>query len=171
MRALKFLRVGRVGPFTGLRWPLDEWVEAESVDPCRAGVHALRPTDLPFWLGPELWEIELAGEVVEQERKLVASRGRLVRQLEEWTPALLDEFAADLARRTKLRVGHLPGIGGYAADIARFRSQRRYGLAAFAAARAAERSGRAADYDRERRRQADWLTARLALDPAGERRG
>jgi hypothetical protein len=169
VRALKFLGEGRVAPFTAFRWPVGEWVEAASVDPCRDGVHALRPEDLPYWLGRELWEIELDGEIVEQERKVVASRGRLVRRIDAWTIALLDEFADDLLRRTKLRVGYLPNLSGYADDIARFRSQRRYGLAAFAAARAAELNGGAADYDHERRRQAEWLAARLALEPDHER--
>jgi hypothetical protein len=170
VRALKFLGEGHVAPFTGLRWPVGEWVEARAVDPCREGVHALRARDLPYWLGRELWEIELDGEIVEQDRKVVASRGRLVRRIDAWTPALLDTFADDLLRRTKLRVGHIASVGGYVGDIARYRAQRRYGLAAFAAARAAEVSGGAADYDRERRRQAEWLAARLALEPTDERR-
>jgi hypothetical protein len=167
VRALKFLRDGRVAPYTGFRWPLGEWVESASADPCRDGVHALRAKDLPYWLGRELWEIELDGDVVEQERKVVASRGRLVRRVEAWTPALLDEFADDLLRRTRLRVGFIADVGGYVGDIERFRRQRRYGLAAFAAARAEERRGGPADYDRERRRQADWLAQRLGLESGG----
>ena len=167
MKALKFLRADRVAPFTGFRWPVGEWVDAVSADPCRDGIHALRSKDLPFWLGRELWEIELDGEIVEQERKIVASRGRLVRRIEGWTTELLDDFADDLLRRTKLRVGFIADVGGYVGDIERFRSQRRYGLAAFAAARAAERSGAPADYDRERRRQAEWLAERLGLETGG----
>jgi hypothetical protein len=167
VRALKFLREDRVAPFTGFRWPLDEWVESASTDPCREGVHAVRPGDLPFWLGRELWEIELDGDIVEQERKVVARRGRLVRRVEAWTPALLDDFVDDLLRRTKLRVGFIADIGGYVGDIERFRSQRRYGIAAFAAARAEERRGGPAAYDRERRRQAQWLADRLGLETGG----
>jgi hypothetical protein len=167
VKALKFLRDDRVAPFTGFRWPVDEWVEAASADLCVDGVHALRPKDLPYWLGRELWEIELDGTIVEQERKVVASRGRLVHRVEAWTPALLDAFADDLLRRTRLRVGFIANIGGYVADVARFRSQRRYGLAAFAAARAEERRDGPAAYDRERRRQADWLAERLGLESGG----
>ena len=77
MIAYKFLLADRIGPFTGFRWPVGEWVEAAGVDPCLRGVHACRIRDLPVWLGPELWELELAGDVTEQERKLVATRGRL----------------------------------------------------------------------------------------------
>jgi hypothetical protein len=50
-------------------------------EPCRVGVHACRIGDLPFWVGfGELWEIELDGRIEDDERKLVATRGRLVRR-------------------------------------------------------------------------------------------
>src|SRR5205823_13571896 len=75
--AYKFLDDGRVGPFTGFHWPVGEWVDAGGVDPCLEGIHACRMRDLPVWLGRELWEIELDGSVVEQERKLASPRGRL----------------------------------------------------------------------------------------------
>ena len=103
MTAYKFLAAGGIGPFTGFRWPVGEWVEADGVDLCRDGIHACRASDLPNWIDDELWEIELDGEVVEQERKLVARRGRLVRRLEGWTPELLHDFGAtnsDLDRST-----------------------------------------------------------------------
>jgi hypothetical protein len=161
--AYKFLRDGEVAPFTGFAWPIDEWVEAETVDVCRSGIHACRLRDLPFWLGRHLWEIELAGEIVEQERKVVAHRGRLVRRLSEWTPELLDEFVDDLLLRTRRRFGAVAIAGGYVADIQRFRAQRRVGLAALAAARAAEWNAGPRAYDEERARQAHWLGARLGL--------
>lgn len=163
MIAYKFLHDGQVAPFTGFAWPVNEWVEAETVDVCRGGVHACRPRDLPFWLGRHLWEIELAGEIVEQERKVVAQRGRLLRRLSEWTPDLLDEFVDDLLRRTRRRFGAVAVAGGYVADIQRFRTQRRVGLAALAAARAAEWNAGPRAYDEERARQARWLGDRLGL--------
>jgi hypothetical protein len=163
MIAYKFLRDGELAPFTGFSWPVGEWVEAKSVDLCRAGIHACRPRDLPFWIGRHLWEIELAGEIVERERKIVAERGRLVRRLDDWTPRLLDEFVDDLLRRTRRRFGGVAVVGGYVADIERFRAQRRVGLAAFAAARAAEWYGGPLAYDEERARQARWLGERLGL--------
>jgi hypothetical protein len=162
--AFKFLRRGRVAPFTGFTWPTDAWVEAERVEPCRGGVHACRPQDLPYWLASELWEIELAGEIREQEHKVVAARGRLVRQRDDWTEALLDAFAHELARRARSRLGHVPLASGYVADVERFRRERRHGLAAFAAARGAEIQGGPAAYDRERLRQAEWLRTRLGLE-------
>src|SRR5918999_5776090 len=74
--------------FSGYRWELPTdgpgaWVEARA-DPCRSGIHACRPSDLPLWIGPVLYEAELGGEVVAARSKLVASRGRLVRRIDAW---------------------------------------------------------------------------------------
>jgi hypothetical protein len=72
MTTYKFLERGRVAPFTGFEWPVDEWVEASAVDPCRRGIHACRVRDLPIWIDDELWQVELAGDVVEKERSAAA---------------------------------------------------------------------------------------------------
>jgi hypothetical protein len=160
----KVLDAGAVAPFTRFAWPEGEWLEAKTVEPCRSGIHACRARDLPFWLGPELWEIELDAEVAEQKRKVVAARGRLVRRIPEWNPDLLRAFTASCRAETKLRVGAIPRLSGFVGDIDRFRSGDSHGLAAFAAARAAELAGGPGAYDRERARQAAWLAGRLGLD-------
>ena len=161
--AYKFLDAERVAPFTGFRWPIEEWVEADRVEPCRGGIHALRVHDLPIWMGRELWEIELDGDIVEQERKVVARRGRLVRRVPEWNDELLERFGRFCAKRTRERVGFLPMLSGFVADVDRFVAQRRFPIAGFAAARAAELRGGSAAYDRERQAQAGWLAERLGL--------
>ena len=79
MIAHKFLRADGTSPFMRFRWELPaegpgRWVEGPA-DPCRSGVHACRPGDLPYWAGEALYEIELEGEVVESASKLVAPRG------------------------------------------------------------------------------------------------
>ena len=165
MIAFKFLDEDGTAPFTGFRWPVGEWLDAGCIEPCRSGIHAVRPRDLPFWLGRELWEIELDGEIFEQERKVVARRGRLTRRREEWTRELLDEFTADCLARARRKFGSVPTLSGFVADIERFRADGRTGLAAFAAARAADLAGGPRAYERERRRQAAWLAERLG---AGE---
>jgi hypothetical protein len=161
--AYKVLEPGGVAPFTRFAWPADEWVEAERVEPCRSGIHACRVHDLPYWLGPELWEIELDGDVAEQQRKVVARRGRLVRRIPEWNVELLRDFTASCRAETKLRIGAIALLSGFVGDIDRFRSGDRHGLAAFAAARAAELLGGPVAYEQERARQAAWLVDRLAL--------
>ena len=164
MIAYKFLAAGAVAPFTAFDWPIGEWVEADAADPCRRGVHACRTKDLPIWLDDELWEVELDGAIVEQERKLVAERGRLTRRIEGWTPDTGVAFGRFCARRTRLRVGSLPVLSGFVGDVDRFVSQRRIAIAGFAAARAAELRDGPQAYDAERRAQASWLAERLALE-------
>ena len=164
MIAYKFLRPGAVGPFSGLRWRPGEWVETERVEPCRQGIHACRTRDLPIWLGAELWEIELAGDITEGERKIVAERGRLTRPIDHWTPDLANEFGRFCAGRTRARVGFLPPLAGYVADVDRFVAQRRIPIAAFAAARAAELRDGPRAYEAERLAQATGLAERLGLE-------
>lgn len=92
MLAFKFLRAGSVGPFSGYRWPLPEpgrpgpWVDASHSTSrvCGSGVHACDADHLVYWLARELWIVELEGEVVRGQRKLVAPRGRLVKRVDGW---------------------------------------------------------------------------------------
>jgi hypothetical protein len=161
--AYKFLAPGAVGPFTGHRWEVDRWVEVDGLDPCRQGIHACRVRDLPIWLAAELWEIELDGDVVEQDWKVVASRGRLTRRIDGWTPLLAQRFGRSCARRVRVRYGHLPQLSGFVMDIERFVAHSRIAMAGFAAARAAELAGGPAGYEAERLTQSDWLAAELEL--------
>jgi hypothetical protein len=105
MIAYKFLRAGRVGPFTNFTWPQPGgWVRAgAATDPCRRGVHACRTGDLPWWLADELWEIELDGEVRIDEHKLVAPAGALRSQIDAWTPACAQEYGEACAWRARDR--------------------------------------------------------------------
>jgi hypothetical protein len=162
--AYKFLKPGGIGPFTGFRWPVDRWVEAESMETCRGGIHACRVQHLPIWMGAELWEIELGADVIEQTRKLVARRGRLTRKIEGWNDQLLERFGKFCIERTRKRVGFLPVTSGYVIDVEQFVAQRRFAIAGFAAARAAEHGDGPAEYDAERRLQAAWLAERLGLE-------
>jgi hypothetical protein len=115
--AYKFLRAGRIGPFSSFTWPEPGvWVRAgAATDPCRRGVHACRTRDLPWWLADELWEIELDGEVRIDEHKIIAAAGRLRSQIDAWTPACAQEYADACAWRARERAvqalmhaGHRP---------------------------------------------------------------
>ena len=161
--AYKFLDPGGIAPFTRFHWPVDEWVEAEQVDLCRGGIHACRVRDLPIWLGRELWEIELDGEIVEQERKVVASRGRLVRRITDWNDETRAAFGRFCVTRTRERVGFLPVLSAYVADVEWFVAAGRVPIAGFASARAAEIAGGPTAYEQERQAQAGWLAERLGL--------
>ena len=102
MIAYKFLQTGRVAPFSGVTWPEGgAYVDAADgpLAACRNGVHGCRVRDLPYWLDDELWEIELDGDVIEDELKLVARRGRLVRAVEAWDDEARRSFAQRCLRR------------------------------------------------------------------------
>jgi hypothetical protein len=103
--AYKFLRHGRVGPFSRFQWPgAGVWVQTEShADVCRRGIHACRTRDLPWWLADELWEIELEGDVAAHEHKLVAQAGRLVSRVARWTPECAQEYGKACAWRARDR--------------------------------------------------------------------
>lgn len=179
MRALKFLRAGAVGPFSGVTWPgpapgeaAGGWVEAgDGLSLCRSGVHACRPGDLPLWICEELWRVELDGEARPAAGKVVASRGRLLERVGNWDAEAADDLAGACAARA-LALGD--GAEGYATDAARCArdAARRDGAPAFAAAAtcayiaahaAADAVGDPAAYDAERAWQAGWMAERLGV--------
>ena len=163
MIAYKFLLEDRVAPFSGAAWPEPgEWLEAEVVDLCRTGVHACRVSDLPYWLRPELWEVELDGEIVTGEVTIAASRGRLVRRVEEWNRDTEREFGEACAAEARRRVETSSELEPLAGDIEQTAASAT-AFAAFATARLAELQDGTSGYDAERLRQARWLAGALAL--------
>ncbi len=162
MIAYKFLRAGGTSAFSERQWPPPgTWLDAGAVESCRMGIHACRPRQLPLWLGlGELWEVELGGEIVEDERKVIAERGRLIRPIDAWNAdtarAFHDACAAEVSRRAKQR----PDLAAFADDAAATPVP---SVAAYISARAAELDEGPAGYDGERSRQADWLAAALQL--------
>ena len=169
MLAYKFLRPGAVSPFSGFAWPVGEWVEAGEASLCVSGVHACRVRDLPYWLGAELWEVELDGQLREESRKLVAPRGRLVRRHERWDATARAGFAEACARRVRERAEASTGdradeLAGFADDAAANAARGEVALIGFIAARAAEIDAGAEGYAAERDAQARWLASELRLD-------
>jgi len=160
--AYKLLRPSGIAPFSGTHWPPPGvWLDAGGIESCRAGIHACRPAHLPLWLGlGELWEVELDGELVEHERKVIAERGRLLRRVDEWNEDTGRSFHDDCAAEVRRRAERMPELSDYAADAAATPVP---AVAAFIGARAAEVQDGPSGYDAERRRQADWLTRVLQL--------
>jgi hypothetical protein len=164
VKAYKFLREGRVGPFTGFRWEPGTRVEIGGPVICDRGVHACRPGDLPFWINDELWEVELDGEVVASERKVVASGGQLVRRVEAWTVATARELGDTSAARARALSDARPGDAvarAYAEDAERRAGQDRAYVATYIAAVAAEYAGGLEGRDAERAAQAEWFAELL----------
>lgn len=173
MIGYKFLHSDGTGVFTGFRWPLPEagepgsWVETR-VDPCRSGVHACRPEDLPLWIGEILYEVELAGETVEQPSKVVAARGRLLRRIDAWDERLRDAYTRMCADRAhEIAHGASPPLDHWDA-VVELSVPEGPALLGFVAARIGEeRWGRPA-FRAERARQAGWLVAHLGLPGVSE---
>jgi hypothetical protein len=168
--AYKFLHADGTSLFTGFRWPLPDggpgdWVDA-AVEPCRSGIHACRPSDLPFWVGRALYEIELDGEIVEARTKIVATRGRLTRRVDAWDDDTRDAYTrmcADRAHELALRAA--PPLEDWDAVVEPSVPEGP-ALLGFVAARIGEEISGTEAYFRERSRQTDWLVERLGLDAA-----
>jgi hypothetical protein len=165
--AYKFLRRDGSGAFTRYPWPLPDggagaWVEAPVVA-CRSGIHACRVTDLPLWLGRDLYAAELAGEIVEERTKVVAPRARLLRRIDAWDDALRDAYTRECADRAHslVRAGG-PQMASWDAVIEPSIPEGP-ALRGFVAARIAEERDGVAAYHAERARQVAWLTERLGL--------
>ena len=170
MIAYKFLRGDGSSVFTGFRWPLPggapgAWVDAP-VEPCRSGIHACRPAGLPYWIGRSLYEVELAGEIVEEPTKLVASRARLLRPITAWNDGVRDDYTRMCADRAhELALGASPPLEQWDAVIEPSVPEGP-ALLGFVAARIAEERHGTAAYHAERGRQTAWLVARLGLHDA-----
>ncbi len=177
MHAYKILKDGR-SEFTGWQWPLPEadqpgeWVHAEGpIALCVNGIHASTPEQLPHWIGTELWEIELAGEVLEDEAALVASRARLLRRVHDWDEPMRGRFAQMCLERARELADGYPAGAGLVTKVEHTLSWAGAAPAGyFTAMLAGERdSGARAgpEYDaaflRERSRQAQWLREQLEL--------
>ena len=98
MKAYKFLTADGVGVFSRFAWPLpDEPVPGRGsrsdVDACRVGHPRVPADDLPYWLAPALYEIELDGPLEEQAVKVVAPRGRLIRRVDAWRPETIEAYS------------------------------------------------------------------------------
>lgn len=168
MIAYKFLREDGTSPFTGFRWepPTNgspgPWVEA-AIKPGRSGIHGLRLTDLPLWAGKRLWEIELDGEVREERSKVVAARGRLLRQVDAWDDDFRAEFTRACADRAhELAQSQSPPLESWEAVVEPSIPEGP-ALLSFVAARIAEEIGGPEAYAAERARQVEWLAHRLSL--------
>ena len=74
----------------------------EVIKPCVAGYHVCRRGQLVRWLGPTIWLVEIRGERICQNDKIVTSQARLLRRVTTWTEKTARLFAADCAERMLL---------------------------------------------------------------------
>jgi hypothetical protein len=157
MIAHTFTRPGALCPFTARTWPVDgEWLEA---------ARATRLEHLPVWIAPELWKVELAGDVATPGTQLFAERGRLLERVAEWDRRTAEAFVASSTARTIERAELRPGDSTLAllANDARSCGAPDANVCGWLAARAAFVSAGADGHRREREQQSRWLVERLGL--------
>ena len=79
---------------------IGKWMPAiKDIRPCERGYHFVNIEQLPQWLGPTLYEIEVRGQIIHQADKSVAEQARLIRKVETWNDKTLRLYAADCAER------------------------------------------------------------------------
>ena len=75
-----------------------KWMpKIDNIKPCQRGYHFVMLSQLPQWLGPTLYELEVRGEVINLSDKSVAQQARLIRKVDTWNDKTLRLFAADCA--------------------------------------------------------------------------
>jgi hypothetical protein len=165
--AYKFLRQDGTSVFTAFSWPLPTggpgpWVEA-IVEPCRSGIHACRPEHLPLWAGQVLYEVELDGEIVGDDMKVIAARARLTRRIGAWEESVRDRYTRMCADRAhELAESASPPLEQWEAAI-KPSVPEGPALLGFMAARIAEEIDGPDAYHAERARQTEWLIKQLQL--------
>lgn len=158
IHAWKFLREGAVDRFSGEPWPTPGCWSEHPVDACRE-------EDLPLWIAPELWAVELRDPVAETPVKVSAGAARLLHRVEAWDAQAAVAFADAGVQRVRSL-----GPPGYARDaeaycLGRPDPFRAAALCSLIAIHAAEHAGGEPAVHRERRAQARFFRARVLEHP------
>lgn len=82
-------------------WTPGEWMPeiVGELVPCENGYHLCRPQDLIHWINQEMYEAEYAGEIIEEEDKIVVRKCRLLRKVESWNDKTTRLFACWCVRQ------------------------------------------------------------------------
>ena len=74
-----------------------KWMpKIDNIAACERGYHVVTLAQLPAWLGPTIYEVEVRGDRIDQADKIVVAQARLVRRL-DWSEKSARLFAADCA--------------------------------------------------------------------------
>ena len=74
-----------------------KWMPAVKPILCKSGYHFVTLNQLPHWIGPTLYELEVRGKILRANDKSVAAQARLIRRVDTWNEKTLRIFAADCA--------------------------------------------------------------------------
>ena len=69
-----------------------------NIKPCANGYHACKPQHVSYWIGAQLYEVELSGTLADADDKTAASDMRFVRKVDGWDARVQRLFAVWCAR-------------------------------------------------------------------------
>jgi hypothetical protein len=105
-RYYKFLNLDGTTPQGYGTWHLPKgkrpgkWMKVTGdLVPCKNGLHVMRLGDLLVWAAKHLYEVEVRGEVLPADDKVVARQARVLRKVDTWNDRNLRLFACDCAER------------------------------------------------------------------------
>jgi hypothetical protein len=105
-RYYKFLNLDGTTPQGYGTWHLPKgkrpgkWMKVTGdLVPCKNGLHVMRLGDLLEWAAEHLYEVEVRGEVLPADDKVVARQARVLRKVDTWNDRNLRLFACDCAER------------------------------------------------------------------------
>jgi len=79
-------------------WEVGKWYEVSGeLIPCQNGFHFCQAKDLLKWIGEEIWEAQVEGEVIDFDDKLIARRARITRRC-NWDKHMARLFAVQCAQ-------------------------------------------------------------------------
>ena len=141
MQLYKVLDSGR-STYQDFVWPLPKgkrpgkWmpkIEGELVA-CENGYHLCREKDILEWLGPEIYEAEHRGELVEAKDKVVVREARLIRKCDGWNETAARLYVADCAEHVRKAMeaartyarGEIDAAAVFAAQAAAWTAERQW---------------------------------------------
>lgn len=84
-------------------WPLPKgkrpgkWLPPiNNIEPCKRGYHVMTADQLCYWPGWSLYEVEVKGDIIEGDEKVVVSQARLLRRV-NWNEKKLYLWLSDVA--------------------------------------------------------------------------
>lgn len=107
MKYYKFLTDGNKGEYSNFDYTEylpdgdrpGKWLpKIERLKLCNSGYHACKAENLLDWTNAQLFEVELAGEIIDDYDKSVAQRMRIVKKIEAWNDNTARLFACWCAR-------------------------------------------------------------------------
>jgi len=127
------------------------WMPKVTPQMCVSGYHVCTLEQLPLWIGPAIYEVEVRGEYLSDNSKAVFEQARLIRRVTGWGMNELVEWAQQCADHVQ---------GSVAAEDAEYAAEYARDVARYAAESAAE-SARDARYAAESARDVARDTAEL----------